>query len=335
MKGRITGELQPHEIKGSKMQIIREFQKEAFKQEYEDLVKAKPIHNSSKLLPMKGWITKLIVKYYHEAGHHECGTNHTLATISKQFWVIKGREAIREYEQCCIECKKRRATAVKQIMAPLPPSRTKLSLRAFEEIGLDYGGPFLTKQGRAKTRMKRYLCLFTCLSSRAVHLEMAYNLTTDSFLNAFWRMTYRRGIPSYVISDNGTNFVKGNKELQNLVNNLDQNKIIRETSFKEIKWEFNPPYSPHFVAVFETMIKAAKRSIHSQLKNAEVTDEQLVTVLAGAESLINSKPLTYQSASEKDTIPLTPNHSLTGQAGGELAPEIDKTTSFHPTKRWR
>ncbi len=79
-------------------------------------------------------------------------------------------------------------------MAPLPKARLYL-LRAFDRIGIDYAGPFLTKQGRGKTRVKRYLCIFTCLTTRAVHLEMSYSLDTTSLINAFTRMTSRRGCP--------------------------------------------------------------------------------------------------------------------------------------------
>ena len=78
---------------------------------------------------------------------------------------------------------------------------------------MDFGGPFTTIQGRGKQREKRYLCLFTCLTSQAVHLEMAYGLDVDSFMRAFTRMTDRRGLPKEIISDNGTNFVGANKEL--------------------------------------------------------------------------------------------------------------------------
>jgi hypothetical protein len=111
------------------------------------------------------------------------------------------------------------------MMAPLPEARLKLPFRAFERVGVDYGGPFLTKQGRRKAKAKRYLCLFTCLNTRAVHFEMAYSLDTDSFINAFIRMTARRGTPTYVVSDNGTNFVGAERELRELLEKFDQDKI--------------------------------------------------------------------------------------------------------------
>lgn len=151
----------------------------------------------------------------------------------------------------CAECRRRFTTKIgSQMMAPLPNSRLKLPLRAFERVGVDYGGLYLTKQGRGKTRAKRYLCLFTCLATRAVHLEMAYSLDTDSFINAFTRMTSRRGMLTYVISDNGTNFVGAERELRELVDALDQDRITQETNkFHRIDWKFNP-LSAHFGGVF-------------------------------------------------------------------------------------
>jgi len=110
-------------------------------------------------------------------------------------------------------------------MAPLPLNRLKTSLQAFTRAAVDFAGLFVTVQGRGKRREKQYLCLFTCLASRAVHLEMAYGLDIDSFLSAFYRMTNRRGMPEE-ISDNGTNFVTAEKELRKLTS-----EIVKDPEF--------------------------------------------------------------------------------------------------------
>ena len=165
---------------------------------------------------------------------------------------VLAHEEIREWEMMCRRLK---AKVAQQIMAPLPLHRMTTSLRAFTKIVVDFGGPFTTMQGRGKSRQKRYVCLFTCLSSRAVHLEMAYGLDVDSFLNALNRMMNRRGVPSEIISDNGTNFVAANKELCELVRK--DRRVQSSTANKGIK--FNPPYAPHFGGVFQ--IKSAKRAI--------------------------------------------------------------------------
>ena len=89
-------------------------------------------------------------------------------------------------------------------MAPLPKTRLRFSFRPFAQTTVDFAGPLYTVQGRGKPRQKRWLCLFTCLETRAVHLEMAWVLDTDTFLNAFARFTSRRGVPKEVISDRGT-----------------------------------------------------------------------------------------------------------------------------------
>jgi len=100
-------------------------------------------------------------------GEHTAGTNHTLSLLSSKYWVISAREEIIEYEKECTVCKRKKA---KNAQAPLPLHRLMTSMRTFTRIAVDYGGPFITIQGRGRRREKRYLCLFTCLTSRAVHL---------------------------------------------------------------------------------------------------------------------------------------------------------------------
>ena len=141
-------------------------------------------------------------------------------------------------------------------MAPLPLSRLKTSLRAFTRTSVDYGGPFTTIQGRGKRRQKRYLCLFTCLATRAVHLGTAFSLDTDSFLNAFNRMASRRGFPNEMYSDNGTKLKAVDKELKQLNTAIEPEKIQESVANKAVTRYFNPPAAPHFGGVHETMIKA-------------------------------------------------------------------------------
>ena len=138
-----------------------------------------------------------------------------------------------------------------------------------------------------------------------------------------------------MISDCGTNFVGAVSELKELVSKLDQNKIQQDTPYRGVKWNFNPPGAPHFGGIHEAMIKSAKKAIYGVLGTGDVTDKELITAVAGVESLLNSRPLTYQSADPRDVVPLTPNHFLHGQLGGQFAPETVDTTGFSPRKRWR
>ena len=184
-------------------------------------------------------------------------------------------------------------------------------------------GHFLTKHGREKTRNERYLCLLTCLLSRAVHLEKTFGLNTTRFLNWFYRMVNRRGVPIEVITDNSGCFVAINKELKKLVSDLDEEKIKQATSIQKMKWHFNPPFSPYFGGIFEIIIKPAKREVYDQFKNPDINDEELLSAFAGAEVLINLKTLIYQSVDAHDVSPVTPNHFLFGQLGGQFAPEVE------------
>ncbi|KAL4238005.1 hypothetical protein ACF0H5_002716 [Mactra antiquata] len=365
---RISGELDVSEVHDAEVVIIINCQKTSFTDEYKCLLNKKAISNKSKIiklnpkidiegllrcegrlmfaefvsydcrypiiLPRNSFVTELIVKHYHEKGKHS-GTNYTLSLLSTHYWIIAAREVIREVEKNCSTCRRNKAKPSEQIMAPLPAARTGMPMRAFAHTAVDYGGPFETIQGRGKVREKRYLCLFTCLATRAVHLEMAYKLDTSSFLNAFYRFVSRRGLPVKMRSDNGSNFVGANRELKELVNALDTSEIKRRTVDNGIQWDFNPPSAPHWGGAHEIMIKAAKRAIFAILHSADIRDEELMTAFIGAESLINSRPLTYQSANPSDIVPLTPNHFLFGQIGGEFAPESVDYTKFDPRNRWR
>ena len=146
-----------------------------------------------KILPRGQWVTKLIVKHYHELADHSASTNFVLPQMSGKYWVIAAREEIREWEGECNISKRRRNKTSTQIMAPLPKIRVRFTFRPFDETAVDYAGHFTTVQGRGVRRQKRWLCLFTYLSTRAVHLEIAFGLDTDRFLNVFTRFTSRRG----------------------------------------------------------------------------------------------------------------------------------------------
>lgn len=288
------------------------------------------------ILTRRGWLTKLIVKGYHAKGNHASCTNHTLAALSARFLIISGRKVIGQWEKDCMECRRRKAKAACQIMAPLSLSRLMTSMRAFTRTKVDFVGPYITVKGREKRREKRYLCLFTCMATRTVPLEMAFGLDTDAFMNAFYRMASRRGDPEDMYSDNRTNFKGAGNELKLLVAQLDNEKVKGTIANKGVRWHFNPPFAPHFGGVHETLIKSAKRAIHAILGNADVNDEELMTAIIGAIiNLINSRPLTYQSADPSDDTPLTPNHFLHGQVGGQFAPTSVDKTDFNQRKWWR
>ena len=132
-----------------------------------------------------------------------------------------------------------------------------------------------------------YMLIDSSSSSRG-----GVGLNRDRFRNPFTRLTRRREVHKDMISDNGTSFVGAVTELQELVGQLDKDKIQETTAQKGVMWAFNPPGAPHYGGAHEVMAKAAKKAIHAMLSSSDVT------VVTGAESLINSRPLTHPSVSK-------------------------------------
>ena len=142
-------------------------------------------------------------------------------------------------------------------MASLPEDRLIPDKPPFTYVGIDYFGPLEVKQGRS--RVKRYGCLFTCLTTRAVHIEIAHSLDTDSMINALRRFISVRGYPEQRRSDRGSNFTKADKELKEAIEGWNEHKINNFCGQKKIEWIFNPPSVSHmgwYVGVDDTFCSA-------------------------------------------------------------------------------
>lgn len=233
----------------------------------------------------------------------------TLSETRGRYWITKGLAMVSKIVRNSIFCKKEGAKATLPFMAPLPKHRLQPYLPAFTNVGTDYFGPFEVVVGRRHE--KRYGVLFTCLVTRAIHLEMAHSLTTDSFVAAFRRFANRRGSPAIVYSDNGTNLVSGEKEMREAIERFN---VHAEQNFqlKGIEWHFSPPSAQHFGGAWERLVKSCKITLRHVLQNQVASDEILYTALTEIKLLLNGRPLTHVSIDPKDPFPLTPNHFLLG-----------------------
>ena len=181
----------------------------------------------------------------------------------------------------------------------------------------------------------RYGCLFTCLVTRAVHLEVTFSLSTDSFIMCLRRFIARRGKPTVIYSDNGTNFVAANRELRKCIHDWNQDMIGGVLSQEGIQCVFNPPAAPHMRGVWGRLVRLCKKALDVVLRNQVLADEVFLTAFAEMEWLVNSRPLTEVSSDVDDLEALTPNDFIIGRGTLNLPPSvfIDKEISSH--KRWR
>lgn len=181
-------------------------------------------------------------------------------------------------------------------MGDLPSQRITQS-RPFSHTGCDYAGPFCIKlsKGRKPKTAKAYICLFVCMATKAIHLELVSDLTSDAFLAAFRRFVSRRGFCSNVYSDNGTNFQGARRclnEMHKLVISEAYNEVIAASLAKDnVTWHFIPPSSPHFGGLWEAGVKSVKFHLRRVIGATILTFEEMYTVLTQIEAVLNSRPL--------------------------------------------
>ena len=209
-------------------------------------------------------------------------------------------------------------------MPPLPPFRVSEDV-AFSQIAVDFAGPLYVRNiyGKTKETNKCYIALFTCTSTRAVHLELVPDLHAISFIRALKRFISRRGLPSLIVSDNGKTFI--DCSVQNYVNS------------KNINWKFNVPTASWWGGVFEVLVKLTKKCLRKTLGNAHLTFEELETVLVETEGILNSRPLTFVY-DEITEPPLTPSCLVTGRRlldQTAISSRIVKSDKVTITKRSR
>ena len=295
-----------------------------------------PIDVRQPILLPKGRFASLIILDKHRPPpplKEHFSPETTLHELRREYWVPCGRREVIKALKNCIRCKLQRGQTVEPRMSDLPAARLQYECPAFSHTGVDYFGPFEVIIFRR--HVKRWICLFTCLTTRSVHLELAYSLSTDSFISCISRFEARRGTPSDYYSDNGTNIVGAVSELDECLRNLDMLKIQETLAIRKVKWHFNPPAAPHFGGAWERLVGSAKRALGSVLHNQSLTDEVLLTAICLVESLLNSRPLTYLSNDPSEFEPLTPNHLLLGRANPNLPPDVFSSVDFDAKKRWR
>ncbi|XP_037820375.1 uncharacterized protein LOC119609604 [Lucilia sericata] len=284
------------------------------------------------ILPKEHYVTTLLVAFHHVTYLH---SNHetVINEIRQYFWIPRLRSVLKKVRKSCQMCIIQNAKPKPPKMSILPSPRVASFCRPFTYVGIDYFGPLFVIIRRSSE--KRYGVLFTCLTTRAVHLEIAYSLSTISCIIAIRSFIARRGTPREWWSDNGTNFRGAERELSEAFQLLDQNEIVKTFTNSSMSWHFIPPSSPHMGGAWERLVRSVKSSLLSVLPRYRLTDEILRGAFAEVENIINSRPLTYIPIEHEEAESLTPNHFLHGSSNGMKPLALPEANGTMLRRGWR
>ena len=243
------------------------------------------------LVDKQGVIPRLICLQFHLRTLHG-GPTLTLATIRQQYWIISRRRLVRSQIKECFRCLRFTGQPLKPVMGDLPQEQIEES-RPFTR-GLDFGGPLMIKTTPKKTE-KVYIASFVCFATQATHIELVSALTKEACIAALRRFIARRGVPSCIFSDNGTNFVGARNELAEL------GRLLSSTATKDtikhfaaeagMTWANIPPRIPHFGGLWEAAIRSTKKHLRRIVGTTILSFEELYTILTQIEAMLNSRPL--------------------------------------------
>jgi len=286
-------------------------------------------------------LTALVVKHYHTQTQHQGRHLTTGALRAAGFFVEKGAKFLRKVISDCVTCRKLRGSPSQQMMAPLPPCRLE-SVSPFYNTGIDTFGPYelsnrrCTRQSRGTVKI--WGLIFTCMASRAIHVEPLHGLDVSSLANALRRFVAIRGDCNCFYCDRGTNFVGFSKQGEQLVS---LKELHSSLDFTGVQWHFNPPHASHFGGAWERKIGALKKVFDgsmSQLKGRTLNIDEFTTLLLEAMSIVNSTPMWEVSSDPKDPLPVSPAMLLTlkGQPDKSVPQTFtDRDVLAYGAKRWR
>lgn len=268
------------------------------------------------IIPGSHHIATLLVRHHHDLLKHQ-GRHLTEGAVrSAGLWITGGKRLVSSVIYKCITCKKLRGKIAAQKMADLPADRLEPA-PPFTNVGVDVFGPWqvITRKTRGgSASSKRWGVLFTCLVTRAIHIEVVDSLSSSAFINAVRRFTSIRGKVKIFRSDRGTNFIGATDDLKIDTISVEEDTLKKFLYDSGTKWIFNPPHSSHFGGAWERMIGLVRRILDAMLmepSNRNVTHDVLCTLMAEVTTIINSRPLTPVSADPDNPFVLTPNVLLT------------------------
>ena len=281
------------------------------------------------LLPYDHRVSRLIAEEAHRMGHSGIAT--TAAKIRRRYWIIRVHDLVKTIKSNCVVCKETNPQVESQLMANLPPFRVAPHTPPFHYVSCDYFGPLTVKTSRNKTT-KHYGVIFTCLNTRAVHLEIVTDCSAREFIQTLRRFFSIRGYPEMIMSDNGTQFVGALTDLKKMLQETGK-KILQEYCVdKGVQWKFITPAAPHQNGTAEALVKSCKLALKKATGEHVLTPFELYTCLLEVANLVNQRPIGRPTNDPDDGAYLCPNDMLLGRASPEV-PQGPFQETKNPRKR--
>lgn len=283
------------------------------------------------LIPREHRFSKLYAEHIHRKGHH--GVSTTVSKIRLRFWIPQIHNIVKSIRYNSVTCKKLDENLNKQVMGQLPEERLMPS-PPWHSTAIDLFGPFkIRDQVKERTIGKCYGVLFNCMSTRAVHIDLVDDYSTEAFLLALRRFTSLRGYPAKLYSDNGPQLVAASEELQNMTKKWNLKELETFGVNEGLKWEFTSADAPWQNGISEALIKSIKRAITTAIGQSVMTFPELQTVLYEVSNLVNERLIGRHPTSPEDGAYLCPNDILLGRSSTKV-PNGPFNESADPRKRF-
>ncbi|EYC33154.1 hypothetical protein Y032_0002g629 [Ancylostoma ceylanicum] len=236
-------------------------------------------------------LTKLVILQAHTSLYHQ-GVYGTMTHLRTRYLIPSIYRTVGKFLRTCVVCKKVNGRAYRYPDMPSLPKERVTRSRPFQKVGLDYLGP-LYYRDTAGIKSKLWICLITCMATRAVHFEVVNSNSTQDFLLAFRRFLARRGTPDLVYSDNATTFHAGEDALNKLFfEHRSWNRIQEFSTIHKITWKFITPVSPWKGGFYERLVALFKSAFSKAIGIQLLKLDQIHTVVVEIEAVINSRPIT-------------------------------------------
>ena len=241
------------------------------------------------LLPADHRLSLLYVRHVHNKGH--LGVSATAGKARERYWIIGVTRLAKSIRYKCVTCKKLDKRTEEQIMGALPDQRLKPA-PAWTYTSLDYFGPFWIRgEVNKRSRGKAYGVIFTCLLTRAVHLDLAADYSTPGFLQVFSRFTALRGYPSIIFSDPGSQLQGSSRELRAVIQDIGRDTLQARSASHGLTWKFSAPDAPWQNGCSESLIRSVKRALQCVIGEQVLMFPEHQTVLFETANLLNERPV--------------------------------------------